>query len=170
MDPIDNDLDALLQGYENGSIPMLFFLRRLDRFKREHGLVHDPVLGKAVVGSFGRHTEGRDLMAGLLEANGFEVIVADRWTPLAKVIEMCRDPGVTVLCLSVQTTYECPDVLETGGMLEEEGVRDRIVFNIGGSPITKELSDRAGGDVYSTTAYESVRLVKEEVLRRRSSS
>jgi len=94
--------------------------------------------------------------------------VAGRDTSIEDVIAMCRDPEVTVLCLSVQTTYDCPEVLEASRLLEEEGIRDRIVLNIGGSPITKELSDRAGGDVFSTTASGSARKVREEVLRRTS--
>ena len=164
----DEELDTLLNDFETGKIPLLLFLKRLDAFKREYGLQHSERLGKAVIGSFGCHTEGRDLMAGLLEANGFRTVVAGRDTSIEDVIAMCRDPEVTVLCLSVQTTYDCPEVLEASRLLEEEGIRDRIVLNIGGSPITKELSDRAGGDVFSTTASGSARKVREEVLRRTS--
>ncbi|MBR7006455.1 MAG: hypothetical protein IKH98_06135 [Candidatus Methanomethylophilaceae archaeon] len=53
------------------------------------------------------------------------------------------------------------------GCMRDLGIRDRIVFNAGGSPITQGLADKAGCDVFSTTAVGSVRAIKEEVLRRK---
>jgi len=120
---------------------------------------HSDILGKAVVGCFGRHTEGRDLMACVLEVSGFSIIKAERDTAVQDMVEMCRDPEVTVLCISVQTTYDCPDVFDGGRLLDEAGIHDRVVYNIGGSPINQELADRAGSDVYSNRATESARLI-----------
>ena len=54
--------------------------------------------------------------------------------------------------------------------MRDLGIRDRIVFNAGGSPITQGFADKAGCDVFSTTAVGSVRAIKEEVLRRIRSS
>ncbi len=51
--------------------------------------------------------------------------------------------------------------------MRDLGIRDRIVFNAGGSPITPGLADKAGCDVFSTTAVGSVEAIKEEVLRRK---
>ena len=53
------------------------------------------------------------------------------------------------------------------GCLRDLGIRDRIVFNAGGSPITPGLADKAGCDVYSATAVGSVQAIKGEVLRRK---
>jgi methanogenic corrinoid protein MtbC1 len=51
-------------------------------------------------------------------------------------------------------------------LLDEAGIRERIVLNVGGSPITPSLADRMGCDVYAPTAVESVRLMKAEVLKK----
>ncbi len=156
----------LLDAFEQGAIPLLEFMRSVGRLKEEYGLDTDPRLGTAVVACFGRHTEGRDLMTCILEMEGFKVVKADRDSTVQRTVDMCSDPEVKVLCYSVQTTYDCPDLLNISDLLEESGIRDRIVLNVGGSPITPSLAERMGCDVYAPTAVESVRLMKAEVLRK----
>lgn len=169
MELSDPELTQLLNDFDQGKIPLMVFMRMVAHLKEKKGEIESKdFLGKAVVGSFGRHTEGRDLMACLLEANGFSTIIAERDSTVQQMVGMCMDPEVTVLCISVQTTYDCPDVFDTSDLLTEAGIRDRIVFNIGGSPINEDLAAEAGSDVYSHTAAESIRLIKAEVLRRKT--
>lgn len=120
-----------------------------------------------MVASFGRHTEGRDLMSCVLEAIGFETIVVGRDRTLQDAVDLCRDPDVTALCVSVQTTFDCPEMYRTSRMMEKAGVRDRVVLNIGGSPINEVMAEAAGCDVFSHTASESARMIAAEVLSRR---
>jgi hypothetical protein len=102
----------LLDRFSAGRLPLLEFMRAVGLLKEEcGGFGCSDVLGRAVVASFGRHTEGRDLMACILEIEGFAVSKAERDTPMRDVVDMCRDPDVSVLCLSVQTTYDCPELL-----------------------------------------------------------
>ena len=168
MEP-DRRIDELLEGFETGKVPLLEFIRSVNRLREEGGvIICDPSLGKAAVTCFGRHSEGRDLMAALLTMQGFEVIVVDRDAQLADIVDICRNPEVTVLCMSVQTTYDCPEVLDISEMLKEAGIRKRIILNIGGAAISDKIAERAGCDVYSDSAARSVRLIKDEVLRRSS--
>lgn len=162
------DISQLLDDFEHGRVPLLEFMRTACRLREESGMEPIPELGTAVVACFGRHTEGRDLMTCILEIEGFKVIKADRDSTVQKTVEMCRDPNITVLCYSVQTTYDCPDLMNVSELLEEEGIRERIVLNIGGSPITPGLAERMGCDVYAPTAVQSVRAMKSEVLRRKA--
>ncbi len=163
----DPRVQELLAGFESGKIPLLEFIRSVNRLQEEgEVIVCDPSLGKAVVTCFGRHSEGRDLMAGLLTMHGFIVIPADRDADLDEIVELCRDPDVTVLCMSVQTTYDSPEILNISDLLEEAGIRQRIILNIGGAAISDRTAERAKCDVYSNSASESVKLIKEEVRKR----
>ncbi|MBR4244848.1 MAG: hypothetical protein IKQ14_05635, partial [Candidatus Methanomethylophilaceae archaeon] len=115
----DHRVNELLEGFESGRIPLLEFIRSVNRLREEGDvIICDPSLGKAVVTCFGRHSEGRDLMAALLTMQGFSVIVIDRDAELKDIVEECMDPEVTVLCMSVQTTYDCPEVLDISEMLK----------------------------------------------------
>ncbi len=165
----DHKVNELLEGFESGRIPLLEFIRSVNRLREESDvIICDPSLGKAVVTCFGRHSEGRDLMAALLTIQGFSVIVVDRDAELKDIVEECMDPKVTVLCMSVQTTYDCPEVLDISEMLKEAGIRERIVLNIGGAAISDKIAEKAECDIYSNSAGRSVRLIKDEVRRRSS--
>ena len=159
----------MLSDFESGKVPLLEFIRSVNRLQQDGGpIVHDPSLGKAVVTCFGRHTEGRDLMAGLLTMHGFSTVSADRDASLDEIVGLCRDPEVTVLCMSVQTTYDCPEVLGISNLLEEAGIRQKVVLNIGGAAISARIAEKAGCDVYSDSASESAKRIKDEVRRRTS--
>ncbi len=161
-----DEVQELLDGFETGRIPLLEFIRSAKRLQDEGRIATDPSLGTAVVTCFGRHSEGRDLMAVLLTIQGFSVLSADRDSSLEEIVELCRRPDVTVLCMSVQTTYDCPESLQMSEMLEEAGIRDRIVLNLGGAAISETMAEKANCDIYADTASKSVRLIKEEVSRR----
>lgn len=156
----------LLEGFETGKIPLLEFIRSVLALKDDGKVEVDPDLGTAVVTCFGRHSEGRDLMATLLLLHGFNVISADRDASLGDIVSLCEKPDVTVLCMSIQTTYDCPESLQISDMLKEAGIRDRIVLNIGGAAISENIATKADCDVYADTASRSVRLIKDEVVRR----
>ncbi|MBR6910955.1 MAG: hypothetical protein IKN41_03745 [Candidatus Methanomethylophilaceae archaeon] len=159
-------VQELLDGFESGNVPLLEFIRSAKRLQEEGLIANNPALGTAVVTCFGRHSEGRDLMSTLLIIQGFTVISADRDSSLDEIVKMCNDPKVTVLCMSVQTTYDCPESLRMSELLREAGIRDRIVLNIGGAAISDEMALKAGCDVYSRTASGSVKMIKEEVQKR----
>jgi methanogenic corrinoid protein MtbC1 len=154
----------LLDGFEHGRIPLLEFMRRVAVLRDAEGLPADPALGTVVVGSFGRHTEGRDLMSCILEIEGFKVQKAERDATLERMVGMCADPSVTAMCISVQSTYECPDLYRLPDLIAEAGLSERIVVNIGGAAVTRAEADKMGSDVYGSTAIESVRLTKTAVL------
>ena len=155
----------LLDDFEHGRLPLMVFLMMVRNIREECVLEPDPRLGKAVVAAFDRHTEGRDLMAVILSIEGFDVVVAGREEKAEDIIGLCKEPDVTVLCLSILTTLNL-DVSEFTRRMKEEGIRERIVFNMGGSPVTKRIADEAGCDVFATTAVESVRLIKQKVLEK----
>lgn len=163
----DPRLDALMSEFESGRVPLLQFIRSAKDIldSMDEGL---EIIGKAYVGSFGNHTEGRDLMSCLLRISGFETVVADRHVSVETMIKSCaEDPTIDVLCLSVQTTYDCPSLYDLEELLEEAGIRDRLIVNVGGAAINEFLAEKMGSDVFSRSAVESTRLIKDKVLKRK---
>ena len=92
-----------------------------------------------------------------------EVIVPDRDIDPQRVVDLCNDPDVRVLCFSVSTTTGCYDIRRMGELLTEAGIRGRIVYNAGGAPVTEEIAESAGCDVFSRRAIDAVRLIVDKV-------
>ena len=168
--PMNPEMQDLIDRFRTGRVPMLQFMKSMIEIKERTGVPSvEPELGKAVVAGRARHTEGRDLMAILLGAYGFETIVVDRDSSIENIISICNDPDVSVLCMSIQTTYDIPDLLLAHRLMIEDGIRDRIVYNAGGVAVSEEVAKATGCDVYGSTAVDSVEAVKEWVLRKNRS-
>ncbi len=171
MDPDARaELEKLLDDFSAGKLPSIGFVREVKRLRDANpGLISaDPSLGYAVVAGFGRHTSGRDLMSLLLEIEGFAVRNAQVGDRDADVVTMCMEPDVTVLCLSAQSTEGVNGITDIIREIDGTEARKRIVFNAGGSPVSERFATAAGCDVYSQSAVESARAIKDEVLSRRS--
>lgn len=168
--PMNPEMQDLIDRFRTGRVPMLQFMKSMIEIKERAGVPSvEPELGKAVVAGRARHTEGRDLMAILLGAYGFETIVVERDSSIEDIIGICNDPGVTVLCMSIQTTYDIPDLHLASRLMAEDGIRDRIVFNAGGVAVSEDVAKAVGCDVYGSTAVDSAEAVKQEVLRKNRS-
>lgn len=166
---LEKEIHDLLEEFDSRRLPLMLFMHRANEIRDKYGgFTKDSRLGKAVVASMERHTGGRDLMACLLDIVGFDVIITDIDVPLSGIVELCKDPDVTALCVSIQMINECHTVIVLANMLKEAGIRDRIVYNAGGFAVTDDVAERAGCDVFSLRATETVQLIKEEVLKRRS--
>jgi len=166
MDDPRAELDGLTAGFESGRVPLLEFIRSARSVLDSNDIPPRKELGAAVVGCFGRHTEGRDLMACLLEIQGFRIILSERGSDLTGMIDQCSDPDVTVLCISAQSTYDCPELFELGDLLREAGMRERIIVNVGGAAVTPSAAERMDCDVYCSTALESAKAITRKVLER----
>ncbi len=164
---LEKEIGDLLEEFDSRRLPLMLFMHRAHEIRDKYGgFTKDSRLGKAVVASMERHTGGRDLMACLLDIMGFDVVVTDIDLPLTGIVELCKDPEVRALCVSIQMIHECRAAIDLAKMLEEAGVRDRIVYNAGGFAVTDEVAKQAGCDVFSLRATEAVQMIKDEVLRR----
>ena len=154
----------LIEGFDRGKIPLMTFLRRMEEYRGS--MKADPALGTAVVASFSGHTEGRDLMSILLESSGFMTIRCDRNLPVEEVVRICGEEKATVLCLSVQATWDLENIRKASRMLKEMGIRDRIILNAGGGAVSKNVSDYYGCDVFAETAVSACKAIHEAVQKK----
>ncbi len=164
---LEKEIADLLEEFDSGRLPLMLFMHRAHEIRDKYGgFTRDSRLGKAVVASMERHTGGRDLVACLLDIMGFDVIVTDIDLPLEGIVDLCRDPEVKAVCISILMIHECRCAINLAERLKEEGIRDRIVYNAGGYAVTEEVAKQAGCDVFSLRAIEAVKMIKEEVLRK----
>ena len=165
MDGFWESEQELIEGFDRGKIPLMTFLRRMEEYRGS--MKTDPSLGTAVVASFSGHTEGRDLMSILLESSGFRTIRCDRNFPIEWVVKVCEEEKATVLCLSVQATWDLENIRRADSLLKDMGIRDRIILNAGGGAVSKRVADLYGCDVFAETAVSTCRAIHKAVAEKR---
>jgi len=120
-------------------------------------------LGKVVIGTvFGDlHSIGKDMVATLLYAAGFEVIdlgINVKGEDFLKVIKKQVPDILAMSALLTTTAMEQKNVIE---WLKKEGLREKLKVIVGGSPINQEFADSIGADGYGATAPEGVKVAKK---------
>ncbi|MEM1643589.1 MAG: corrinoid protein [Desulfurococcaceae archaeon] len=120
-------------------------------------------LGRVIIGTVAGdiHDIGKNIVATMLEASGFEVIDLGVDVSTETFIEKVRELKPDVLGLSAlltTTMLEQKNVIEA---LKREGLRDKVKVIIGGAPVTEEWAKSIGADGYAEDAIRAVRLVKK---------
>lgn len=118
--------------------------------------------GRVIIGTVkgDLHDIGKNLVAAMLEGNGFDVIdLGVNVTPeqfLAAVHE--KKPNIVAMSALLTTTMlAMKSTIET---LRQAGVRDQVKILIGGAPVTQKYADEIGADGYSDTAASAARLAR----------
>ena len=101
------------------------------------------------------HSIGKDIVAIMLKVAGFNVIdlgsVSSSEDRRRSQKVKPKAVGTSALMTSTmvyQKTFE--------ELLKEEGVRDGVITNVGGAPVTQQWSNEIGADVYSENASDCV--------------
>lgn len=106
------------------------------------------------------HSIGKDIVATLLEAEGFEVVNLGEDIASGIFVEKVKEHGPDVLGLSSLLTATMPmqqDVIEK---ISAAGLGSKVKVIIGGAPTTQEWADEIGADGYAGDAVSAVDLVK----------
>lgn len=125
----------------------------------EKGQRREPV-GRVVIGTVKGdiHRIGKDIVAMLLKAAGFEV--HDLGVDVASTAFLVEAAKVKadIIAMSSLLTSTMPGQREVIALLKEKGQRDHFAIMVGGGPVTQEWSDQIGANAYGKTAAEAVRL------------
>ncbi len=121
--------------------------------------------GKVVIGTvFGDiHDIGKNLVATMLSASGFEVHDLGINVPVKRFIEESDKVGAKAIALSAlltQTSYYQKQVID---YLRDAGMREKYYVVVGGAPISPEWAAEIGADGYARTAVGSAQLLKRLV-------
>jgi trimethylamine corrinoid protein len=113
------------------------------------------------------HNIGKNIVATVLETNGFEVIDIGIDNPSLKFIEEAQKAKADVIALSSLMTTTMPGQKEVIETLKDLKVRDKFFVIVGGGPVSQEWADKIGADGYGSSAVQAVGLVKNLMARKR---
>lgn len=124
-------------------------------------------LGKVVIATVAGdiHDLGKNIVATMLAANGFEVKDLGVDCAPDKILDEAEGLGADIIAMSCLLTSSTPSMEETIRLLEEEGVRDKYKVMIGGPVLSDEVAKDMGADCYGRDAAEAVNLARQLVGR-----
>ena len=106
------------------------------------------------------HDIGKNLVALMIGAAGFELEDMGVDVPTEKIVESVKASSPDVLALSAlltTTMQEIPGVIEA---LKSAGLRDKVKVLVGGAPISESFAKDSGADAYSPDAMQAAKAVQ----------
>jgi corrinoid protein of di/trimethylamine methyltransferase len=121
--------------------------------------------GKLVIGTVSGdiHDIGKNIVALLLEVNGFDIDDLGKDVESMKFIERAEELQANIVALSALMTTTKPAQKEVMDLLNEMRIRDKHVVIVGGAPTSREWADQIGADGWAETADEAVRVAQKLV-------
>ena len=101
------------------------------------------------------HSIGKDIVAIMLKVAGFNVLNIGRDVPLKTIIAAAKDNNAVALGTSALMTSTMVGQKTLEEMMKEEGLKGKILTNVGGAPVTQQWADEIGADIYSENANDA---------------
>lgn len=124
-------------------------------------------LGKFVIGTVAGdiHDIGKNIVAFMLDVNGFDVYDLGVDIPAQKFVEKIEEVKPDIVGLSGFLTLAFDSMKETVEAIKAAGLRDKVKIMIGGGQITEEIRKYTGADAYGKDAMAGVSLARKWVGR-----
>jgi len=121
--------------------------------------------GKIVIGTVEGdiHDIGKNLVASILSANGFDVVDLGADVKLETFIEKAKEVNANLICLSALLTTTMTGQKKLIELLKEIGLFGRFKVMVGGAPVNQKWADDIGADGYSENALTAVGAAKKLV-------
>jgi trimethylamine corrinoid protein len=129
----------------------------------EKAQIQSRSLGKVVIGTVEGdiHDIGKNLVASMLSANGFDVIDLGGDVKLDQFITRAEEEKADFICLSALLTTTMLGQKTFVSLLEEKGLSGKYKVLVGGAPVTQKWADDIGADGYAENALTAVKLAKD---------
>lgn len=120
-------------------------------------------LGKAVIGTIEGdiHDIGKNLVAAMLQAHGFEVLDLGADVKLERFVEKAEAESARLICVSALLTTTMANQKKLIELLGERKVRSKYKVLVGGAPVNQAWADAIGADGYGENALAAVRAAKK---------
>ena len=102
------------------------------------------------------HDIGKNIVRGMLEAGGFEVIDLGIDTPAEKVVETAKENNIKIIALSGVLTIAIGGMRRTIALLKESGLDAKVI--IGGAPVNEAVREEVGADAWAYNPQDTVRI------------
>lgn len=120
-------------------------------------------IGKVIIGTVQGdiHDIGKNIVATLLEVNGFEVHNLGKDVSAERFVEEVKKVGPDIVGLSALMTTTMPHQRQIIQALKRANLRQNVKVMIGGAAVSEEWSKEIGADGFSDNAISAVRLAKK---------
>lgn len=105
------------------------------------------------------HDIGKRIVSGMLAGAGFRIHDLGTNVPASKFVEEAREVNANIVAASAcfsTTTIRLPEIEEA---LCEAGIREKVIYIVGGAAVSRTMVDWAKADGYGQDAAEAVRVV-----------
>ncbi len=109
------------------------------------------------------HEIGKNLVATMLTANGFEVVDLGVNQPSDVILEKAKEVHAELVGVSALMTTSMPRMKEVIAAAQEKGLRSKEKFIVGGAPVTEQYAKEIGSDGTAGDASGAVRLARHLV-------
>lgn len=109
------------------------------------------------------HDIGKNIVAALLDLNGFEVKDLGVDVPIDKIVAEAREFGADIVGCSGLLTLAFDPMKELVDKLEAAGLRQNIKVIIGGGQMDAQVCEYVGADAFVIDAVTGINLCKEWV-------
>jgi len=166
-------MQAIGDGYEKGEyfVPELLLsakaMHAAIELLRPHllaGATSKP--GVVVIGTVQGdvHQIGKNIVAVVLEGNGFEVHDLGEDVPPEQFVTKAIEVNANIVGMSALISTAVSKMVETVALLKESDFEGQTI--VGGAALTIETADFMGADVYARDAWEALTHVKSMIQRR----
>jgi methanogenic corrinoid protein MtbC1 len=144
---------------------MLMQISRLLTPKIRQAATSTAELGLVIIGTVegDLHDIGKDIVALMLEVNGFEVMNLGIDVPPARFVEAVKEYQPQVVGLSGFLSLAFDSMKATVDAISEAGLRDQVKIMIGGGQVDEEVLHHTGADDYGLDAMDAVAMAKRWV-------
>jgi len=111
------------------------------------------------------HDLGKNLVATMLTASGFNVVDLGRDVPTTIIIEKAKEYKPDIIGLSALMTTTMLEQRKVIDSLKDAGLRNNVKVLVGGAPVSSEWAREIGSDGYAENALEAVKIAKLIILK-----
>jgi len=104
------------------------------------------------------HEIGKNIVAALLRAYGFDVYDLGVDVPPLRFIEKAEEVKADIIAISALMTSTIIGQRDVIEYLKALGKRDKYIVMVGGGPVTREWAEEIGADGWAETASEAVQV------------
>jgi len=105
------------------------------------------------------HDIGKNIVAALLEGNGYQVVDLGVNVPLKKFVDAVASESPQVLGLSTLLTTTMPEMEKIIAQIDSAGLRGKLKIIVGGAPVTREYAEKIKADAFGEDAQHGVELI-----------
>jgi trimethylamine corrinoid protein len=124
-------------------------------------------LGKIVIGTVEGdiHDIGKNLVASMLQANGFEVFDLGADVKLERFIEKAEAEKANIICLSALLTTTMLNQKRFIELLRQKGLYGKYKVLVGGAPATRKWAEDIGAQGFAENAALAVKAAKAAMAK-----